>query len=396
MIKGYRVMLHPNNKQNSVLWRYAKAAQFAYDWTLDREKEQYEKGLKFLSDSKLRKEFTLLKTLPEYKWLADIDCDVTKQAIKDAVKAYKSFFKRLTKYPKHKSKRKPKPSFYQDPVKLQVFEQHIKLVLVTGKGKGSTRRAKIFNKVKLAEKGRIPINVKYQNPRVTFDGLHWWISVSVDVSDTYQTRSENLVSDGLGIDLGVAKPATCSDGKIISNINKEESLVRLQKRKKHIQRTIAHKYETNKKGGRYRKTKNIIKSKRRLRKLCQRITHMQDEHMKSAIKEILSKRPHFIGVEDLNVRGLLQNHKLARVIQEEKFYQFKTVLKQHATQLKIPVIDVDRWYPSSKLCSSCGYKKTDLKLSDRLFKCPECGLRIDRDLNAAINIREYARKELAG
>lgn len=389
MLKAYKVMLHPNNKQETVFLLYAKAARFAYNWALRREKENYKAGGKFLSHQTLRKEFTQLKKLPENQWLMQVDCDVTKQAIKDLVRAYTNFFKGRARYPKPKDEKEIRMSFYQDPVKLKVYEQHVKLVLVTGVGKATSRRAGIFDSVKLAEKGRIPEEGPYKNPRVTFDGLHWWISVTVE-EEVKQVRTPE--SDGIGIDLGIKELAVCSDGTVIPNINKTEKLQKLQRKKKHLQRAIARKYKTNRERRSYRKSRNIIKSKVRKRKLEQRIRNLQDDHMGRAVRGILIRHPAFIALEDLNVEGMLKNHNLARSIQEEKFGRFRRSVKQMAEAWNTPVIEVSRWYASSKTCSGCGNIKQDLTLGDRTYECPVCGLRMDRDMNAAVNIREFARK----
>lgn len=392
MLLTYKVMLHPNNRQATVLLLYAKAARFAYNWALAREKENYKNGGKFLSHQVLRKEFTQLKKMPENQWLSDVDCDVTKQAIKDLVRAFGNFFEGRARYPKPKDDGQVRLSFYQDPVKLQVSEQHVKLVLVTGKGKAASRRAKIFDRVKLAEKNRIPVNAAYKNPRVTFDGLHWWISVTAEAEKKPCHMPE---SDGIGIDLGVKELAVCSDGTVVHNINKAEKVIKLQRKKKYLQRAIARKYKKNKERGSYRRSRNIIKSKIRKRKLEQRIKNLCNDHIRRAIQGILDKHPAFIGLEDLNVKGMLKNHKLARSIQEVRLGSFRTILKPMANALNIPVIEILRWYPSSKTCSDCGYIKHDLTLNERIYKCPACGLIIDRDLNAAINIREYARNEIS-
>lgn len=389
MLRAYKVMLHPNNKQETVFLLYAKAARFAYNWALGREKENYEAGGRFLSHQTLRKEFTQLKKLPENQWLMQVDCDVTKQAIKDLVRAYTNFFKGRTRYPKPKDEKEIRMSFYQDPVKLKVSGRHVKLVLITGKGRAGTRRAGIFDSVKLAEKGRIPEEGPYKNPRVTFDGLHWWISVTVE-EDMKPARTPE--SDGIGIDLGIKELAVCSDGMTIPNINKTEKLQKLQRKKKRLQRAIARKYKTNKERRGYRKSRNIIKSKIRKRKLEQRIRNLQDDYMGRVAREILMGRPAFIALEDLNVKGMLKNHKLARSIQEEKFGRFRQLTKQMAEAWNVPVVEVSRWYASSKTCSRCGNIKQDLTLGDRSYECPICGLKMDRDLNAAVNIREFARK----
>ena len=173
MIKLIRVMLLPNNKQKTKLFQYANTARFAYNWALGREQENYKNGGKFISDGDLRKEFTQLKKTEEYAWLNEIYCDVPKQAIKDACDSYKRFFKGFSKFPRFKSKKKSIPKFYQDNVKIKFTDTHVKLMLVAGKGKASSKRNQKFCRVRLAEHGRIPTDCKYYNPRIKYDGLNW-------------------------------------------------------------------------------------------------------------------------------------------------------------------------------------------------------------------------------
>ena len=137
-------MLIPNNKQKSKLFQYANTARFAYNWALANEQENYKNGGKFITDIDLRKEFTKTKQTQEYAWLNRIDCDVPKQAIKDACNAYKKFFKGLAKFPKFKSRRKSTPSFYQDNVKIQFSNTHVRLMLVAGKGKPKIKEVKKY------------------------------------------------------------------------------------------------------------------------------------------------------------------------------------------------------------------------------------------------------------
>ena len=171
MIKSIKIMLIPNNKQKTKLFQYSGASRFAYNWTLARQKENYANGGKFISDNDLRKEFTQLKKTNEYNWLNDISNNVTKQAIKDACDSYRRFFKGYSKFPKFKSKKKSKPSFYQDNVKIKFTNTHVKLEgFATNKKKNKQK----LNWIRLAEKDRVPFGegVKYANPRITFDGLN--------------------------------------------------------------------------------------------------------------------------------------------------------------------------------------------------------------------------------
>ena len=208
-------MLVPNNVQNTKLFQYAGAARFAYNWALAKEEENYKNGNKFISDSELRKEFTKLRNSEEYKWLLNISNNVTKQAIKDACNAYKYFFKGSSRHPRFKSKKKSKPKFYQDNVAIQFTDTHVKIEKLSLSKKPNKRK---MNWVKLAECNRIPTNAKYMNPRISFDGLHWWISVCVDISTCDNNLDKN---EGIGIDLGIKNLAICSDNNIYKNINKK-------------------------------------------------------------------------------------------------------------------------------------------------------------------------------
>lgn len=180
MIKSIKVMLLPNNKQRTKLFQLAGTARWAYNWTLVKQQENYKNGGKFISDGELRKELTQLKKSEEYKWLNDYSNDITKQSVKDACLAYRRFFKHQAEFPKFKSKRKSKPSFYVDTCKIEFSENKVKLEKLTESKKQNKQK---LNWIKLAEKNRIPINCKYYNPRVTFDGINWWISIGIDFEE---------------------------------------------------------------------------------------------------------------------------------------------------------------------------------------------------------------------
>ena len=227
MIKSIKVRLSPNNKQLTKLFQYADCARFAYNWAIAREQENYKQGNKFLSDNDLRKEFTQLKKLPEYQWLSKVSNNVTKQAIKDACNSYKRFFKRQSKYPKFKSKKRSTPSFYQDNLKIRFTDTHVK---VEGFSMGKKQNKQKLNWIKLCEKGRIPIDCKYMNPRFTYDGLYWYVSVSIEVDNNVNLPS----NEGIGIDLGIKDLAICSDNNTYKNINKTQTVKKIEKRKRRL------------------------------------------------------------------------------------------------------------------------------------------------------------------
>lgn len=381
MIKTIKIRLKPNNKQLTKLFQYAGCARFSYNWAIAREKENYKQGNKFLSDCDLRREFTQLKKLPGYTWLNEVSNDVTKQAIKDACNTYKRFFKGKCKYPKFKNKKRSSPSFYQDNVKIQFTETHVKV----GKFSASTKRNKQkLNWIKLCEKGKIPTDCKYMNPRFTYDGLYWYVSVSIEVEDNTDTLSNN----GIGIDLGIKDLAICSDGNTYGNINKTQRVKKLEKRKRRLQRSVSRRYEKNKKGESYCKTSNIIKREKELLRTIKRLTNIRHNYLHQTTSEIIKRKPSFICMEDLNVSNMMKNKHLSRALQEQKLYEFRKQIEYKSERNNIPVIIADRFFPSSKLCNCCGNIKKDLSLSDRIYKC-ECGNVIDRDFQASLNLKVY-------
>ena len=384
MVKAIKVMLIPNNVQQTKMFQYAGAARFAYNWALAREKENYEKGGKFISDTELRKEFTRLRNSDEYAWLLKISNNVTKQAIKDACIAYKNFFKGLQKYPRFKSKKKSMPKFYQDNIKIQFSDTHVKFEGFSASKKANKQK---LNWVRLAEHGRIPTDAKYMNPRISFDGLNWWISVCIEFPDC----KESLNGDGIGIDLGIKDLAICSDTNKYRNINKSQSVKKLEKRKRRLQRSVSRKYEQNKKKGKYCKTHNIVKNEKLLLKVNHRLTNIRKNYLSQTTSEIVNRKPRFICIEDLNISGMMKNRHLSKAVQNQGFFEFRKQLEYKCKDNGIQLIIDDRFYPSSKLCNCCGRIKKDLKLSDRTYRC-DCGNVIDRDFQAALNLRAYGEQ----
>ena len=379
-------MLIPNNKQKTKLFQYADTARFAYNWALGREQENYKNGGKFISDGNLRKEFTQLKKTEEYAWLNNVSNNVTKQAIKDACEAYRGFFKGYAKFPRFKSKKHSVPKFYQDTEKIQFTDTHVK---VEGFATSKKKNKQKLNWIRLAEHGRVPTDCKYRNPRIKYDGLNWWITVGIE----YEDSSTFLSKEGIGIDLGIKDLSICSDGSKYKNINKSQKVKKLEKRKRRLQRSISRKYEKNKKGESYCKTSNIIKREKELLKLNHRLTNIRQNYLHQTTIEIVKTKPSYIVLEDLNVKGMMKNRHLSKAIQQQCFGEFRRQIEYKSAWNNIQVIIADRFFPSSKLCSCCGNIKKDLKLSDRIYKC-KCGNVIDRDFQAALNLKRYGEMVL--
>ena len=387
MIKTLKIKLKPNNKQKTKMFQFAGAKRFAYNWALSKEQENYKNGGKFIQDNILRKEFTQLKKQEEYKWLYSISNDVTKQAIKDACLSYKRFFKGQTKLPKFKSKKFDRPSFYVDNIKIKFTSTHVKLENIAISKKKN--KAKL-NWIRLCEKNKIPTDCKYINPHVVFDGIDWFICVGIEYVDNIETPNNK----GIGIDLGIKDLAICSDKNTYKNINKTHKIKKLEKIKRRLQRKISRKYLNNKKGDSYYKTSNIIKSEKRLLKLNHRLTNIRDNYLHQTTSEIIKRKPSFIVIEDLNVKGMMKNKHLSKAIQQQKFYEFRRQLEYKCKWNNIELRIVDRFYPSSKICHCCGSIKKDLKLKDRVYKC-DCGYIEDRDYNASLNLRDCKTYNIA-
>ena len=386
MIKSIKVMLIPNNKQRTTLFRFAAAARYTYNWALEKERDNHELGGKFISDGELRKQFTCFKRMEENSWLNKISNNVTKQAIKDACNTYKRFFKGLCKYPRFKSKKFTTPSFYQDTAQIKFTSTHVKVEGFSSSRKKNKQR---LNWIKLAEKDRIPTDAKYLNPRITFDGLNWWISVGIEIGD----KIKNSTNNGIGIDLGIKDLAICSDNYTYGNINKTQKIKRLEKKKRRLQRSISRKYEKNNKGISYCKTCNIIKGEKELLKLNHKLTNIRQNYLHQTTTDIIKRKPSFIVLEDLNISGMMKNRHLSKSVQQQKLHEFRRQIEYKSEWNGIKVVIADRFFPSSKMCICCGNIKKDLKLSDRIYKC-ECGNVIDRDFQASLNLKRYGEMQL--
>ena len=251
------------------------------------------------------------------------------------------------------------------------------------------RNKQQLNWIRLCEEGRIPTGCKYMNPRFTYDGLYWYVSVSIETDDISNTTT----NDGVGIDLGLKDLAICSDGNTYPNINKTQRVKTLEKRKRRLQRSISRRYEYNKKGNRYCKTCNIIKGERELLKVTKRLTNIRRNHLHQTTSEIIKRKPSFICIEDLNVSGMMKNKHLSKAVQQQGLYEFRRQIEYKSDWNNIPVIIADRYFPSSKLCSCCGQIKKYLKLSDRIYQC-DCGNTIDRDFQASLNLKMYGEAVL--
>lgn len=369
MILARKVRIIPNMEQEQKIWQSVGTARFIYNWTLARQEENYKNGGKFIFDGDLRKELTILKKTEELKWLNEVSNNVAKQSVKDACLAFKRFFKGLADKPKFKSRRKSKPSFYNDNIKLKVKS---KMVLIEKVGW-----------VKTAE--QIPMNVKYTNPRISFDGKYWFLAVGIEKEQPVV----ELTTESIGIDVGVKDLAICSNGMTFKNINKTKKVKKLEKRLRRLQCRVSCKYLKNKEGSKFVKTSNIIKIEKQIKLLHRKLANIRSNHSHQATNMIVKTKPSRVVMETLNIKGMMKNRHLSKAIAKQCLYEFKRQMQYKCEFNGIKFIEADTWYPSSKTCSECGHIKPKLSLSVRTYICEECGCVIDRDYNASINLSRY-------
>ncbi|WP_251860246.1 transposase [Clostridium sp. Marseille-Q2269] len=369
MILSKKTRISPNIGQEQELWKSVGTARFIYNWTLNKQEENYKNGGKFIKHGDLRKEITQLKK-KELSWLNEVSNNIAKQAVKDACNAYKRFFKGLADKPRFKSRKKSRPSFYNDNIKLKVKPKQVLIEKVGW--------------VKTSE--QIPMNVKYNNPRVSFDGKYWYLSVGIEK----ENQILELTNESIGIDVGIKDLAICSNGMTFKNINKTRLVKKLEKRLRRLQRKISKKYELNKEGRKFVKTSNIIKLEKQIRLLHRRLSNIRNNHLHQTTTKIVKTKPSKVVMETLNIKGMMKNKHLSKAIAKQCLYEFKKQLQYKCEFYGIEFIEADKWYPSSKICSKCGHKKTKLSLSERTYICEECGAVIDRDFNASINLSRYS------
>lgn len=244
--------------------------------------------------------------------------------------------------------------------------------------------------VRLKEYGYIPLNSVIKSGTITKKCDRYYISILVEEELNSNSDIDDF-TEGIGIDLGLKEFATISDGRIYKNINKTNKIKKLEKSLKRQQRKLSRKYESlknknNEKGGATRQ--NIQKQLLKVQRLHMRLINIRTDYINKIVNDLVKTKPKFINIEDLNISGMMKNKHLSKAISKQKFYEFRVKLINKCHQNNIEVRLSNRFYASSKTCSCCGSIKKDLKLSDRIYKCEYCGLEIDRDLNASINLRD--------
>lgn len=362
MIIAHKIALDPNNAQATYFARAAGTARFAYNWALAEWQRQYaawkqDNSLPKPSQAALRRQLNAIKR-EQFPWMLEVTKNAPQMAIIQLGEAFKNFFAGRAKYPKFRKK-----------------GVHDRFTLTNDQFSidGSCIRIPHLGWVRMRESLRFA--GKIMSATISRVADRWFVSIAVDTEDPPKSRAEN--QGAVGVDLGVAALATLSTGETITGPKPHKALL---DRLRRLSRSLSRKQKGS---------SNRRKAKAKLARLHARIANIRSDALHKLTTEI-TRRFHTIGIEDLNVRGMAKNRHLARSIADMGFFEFRRQLEYKATMRGGVVAVADRWFASSKTCSACGSVQEAMPLSVRQWICPDCGTRHDRDLNAAINLKNMA------
>lgn len=379
--KSFKTEINPNDEQRQKIIHTLGACRYVYNLYLAKSQSYHEDTHRFLSGYDFSKWLNNVHTKENDKWIKEVSSKAIKQSIMNAEKAYKNFFKGIAKFPKFKKKKTQDVKAYipkNNKTDWTIERHRIKIPTIGW--------------VKLKEFGYIPVTTNVKSGTISYKAGRFYVSVLCEV-ENYKLPCKPL-NDGIGIDLGIKELAFISNGISYKNINKTTKIKKLENKLKREQRALTRKFKNKKKGGESATNifKNIQKNILRVQKIYQRLNNIRLEYQKYVVNEIVKTKPSYITVEKLSITYMMKNRHLAKFIRDQSLFRFKLLLLKSCNKYNIELREVDRFYPSSKTCSYCGYKKSHLSLSERTFECERCKEKIDRDLNAAINLanaKEY-------
>ncbi len=367
MFLAHRIRLDPNNVQATYFARAAGTARFAYNWALNEWQKQYEAckadpTLPKPSEAALRRLLNSIKR-EQFPWMLEVTKNAPQIAIMQLGRAFENFFAGRARYPRfHRKGRGDRFTLSNDQFRVE----------------GRRIRIPKLGWVRMRETLRFTGRIV--SASVTRVANHWYASITVETSDPPAPPAENQGT--VGVDLGVKALATLSNGESFEG---PKALRALLMRLRRLSRTLSRKV----KGSR-----NRARAKLKLAKLHARIANIRRDSLHQ-LSTSITRRFHTIGIEDLNVKGMLRNRHLARAIADMGFYELRRQLEYKAARRGGQVVLVDRWFPSSKQCSGCGYRLDGLSLDVRHWTCPGCGAFHNRDVNAATNLRNMAVSSIA-
>ena len=384
LLKSFKTEINPTEEQKARIRRTIGTCRYVYNFYLDHNKALHDNGEKFMTG----KSFSLwlnneyIPDNPDKTWIREVYSKAVKKSIEDGCTAFTRFFKHQSDFPKFKKKGKSDVKMYfvrNNPKDCQCERHRLKIPTLGW--------------VRIKEKGYIPTTkdgYMIRSGTVSVKAGRFYVSVLVEIPDV---NINNNLNEGIGIDLGLKDFAIISNGKTYRNINKSAGLKKLEKQLIREQRSLSRKYENLKKGE-FTQRANIQKQKLKVQKLHHKMDNIRTDYINKTIAEIVKTKPSYITIEDLNVKGMMKNRCLSKAVASQKFYEFRKRLKAKCDEKGIELRVADRFYPSSKTCHHCGSVKKNLKLSDRIYRC-ECGYVADRDLNAALNLKDAKTYKIA-
>ena len=384
MLKSFKTEINPTEEQKARIRKTIGTCRYVYNFYLGHNKALHDDCEKFMTG----KSFSLwlnneyIPDNPDKTWIREVYSKAVKKSIEDGCAAFTRFFKHQSDFPKFKKKGKSDVKMYfvrNNPKDCQCERHRLKIPTLGW--------------IRIKEKGYIPTTkdgYMIRSGTVSVKTDRFYVSVLVEIPDV---NINNNLNEGIGIDLGLKDFAIISNGKTYRNINKSAGLKKLEKQLIREQRSLSRKYENLKKGESTQRA-NIQKQKLKVQKLHHKMDNIRTDYMNKTIAEIVKTKPSYIAIEDLNVKGMMKNRCLSKAVASQKFYEFRKRLKAKCDEKGIELRVADRFYPSSKTCHHCGSIRKNLKLSDRIYRC-ECGYVADRDLNAALNLKDAKTYKIA-
>ena len=384
LLKSFKTEINPTEEQKARIRKTIGTCRYVYNFYLGHNKALHDNGEKFMTG----KSFSLwlnnkyIPDNPDKTWIREVYSKAVKKSIEDGCAAFTRFFKHQSDFPKFKKKGKSDVKMYfvrNNPKDCQCERHRLKIPTLGW--------------VRIKEKGYIPTTkdgYMIRSGTVSVKAGRFYVSVLVEIPDV---NINNNLNEGIGIDLGLKDFAIISNGKTYRNINKSAGLKKLEKQLIREQRSLSRKYENLKKGESTQRA-NIQKQKLKVQKLHHKMDNIRTDYINKTIAEIVKTKPSYITIEDLNVKGMMKNRCLSKAVASQKFYEFRKRLKAKCDEKGIELRVADRFYPSSKTCHHCGSIRKNLKLSDRIYRC-ECGYVADRDLNAALNLKDAKTYKIA-
>ena len=384
LLKSFKTEINPTEEQKARIRKTIGTCRYVYNFYLGHNKALHDNGEKFMTG----KDFSLwlnneyIPNNPDKTWIREVYSKAVKKSIEDGCAAFTRFFKHQSDFPKFKKKGKSDVKMYfvrNNPKDCQCERHRLKIPTLGW--------------VRIKEKGYIPTTkggYMIRSGTVSVKAGRFYVSVLVEIPDV---NINNNLNEGIGIDLGLKDFAIISNGKTYRNINKSAGLKKLEKQLIREQRSLSRKYENLKKGESTQRA-NIQKQKLKVQKLHHKMDNIRTDYINKTIAEIVKTKPSYITIEDLNVKGMMKNRCLSKAVASQKFYEFRKRLKAKCDEKGIELRVADRFYPSSKTCHHCGSIRKNLKLSDRIYRC-ECGYVADRDLNAALNLKDAKTYKIA-